>query len=334
MIETAVQIFTQVAGGTVAAVGSGVGQAVSDLVRERLAGSESGRSAIRAVEAQPADPGAAAGLRTLLRAEADADPDFARQIAAALAAGSPPAEPPKQVSGSITIDGSTVRGRNTISLGPVTFNNTRNARYSLLSAALVVVVLVAMGLYGGTRLITGDDQGQAKSVTPLSDAAAYQVLPDLASLPTGWTQPKAPGIGGAQVPESAGLSYFASVDFLMGDPDADLHISVAAFTSAEKAHAFHLKTEGNNSDDGGGRPVALPRVGDESFADSFPSGNGEGSGSSVSFRVGTILMTITGEDVDGRPFNGTWLKALGKMMAERAQQAQNDQEPTASVRNA
>ncbi|MEU1494833.1 hypothetical protein ACFYPA_36870 [Streptomyces sp. NPDC005775] len=334
MIETVVQIFTQVAGGTVAAVGSGVGQLVSDLVRERLAGSESGRLAIQAAEAQPADPAAAAELRALLQAEVDADPDFARQIVAALSTGSTPAEPPRQVSGSITIDGSTVRGRNTISLGPVTFNNTRNARYSLLAAALVLVALVAVGLYGGSRLITGDDPGRQKSVTQLSDAVAYQVLPDLASLPEGWTQPEAADVGGSHLPESAGLSYLGTADFLMGDSEADLHISVAAFTTAEKAHALYLKTEEDNSEDGSGLSVSLPRVGDESSAESHPSGNGEESGSSVSLRVGTVLMFITGDDIDGRPFNGTWLKDLGKMMAERAQQAQNGQEPTASARNA
>ncbi|AYN37795.1 hypothetical protein D9753_01095 [Streptomyces dangxiongensis] len=243
------------------------------------------------------------------------------------------AGPPQPVSGSITLDGSTVRGRNTISLGPVTFNHTRNAHFSLLAAAIVFVALVALGLYGGTRLITADDPGQEKAVTPLSDAAASQVLPDLASLPAGWTQPEAPDIGGAHVPKSAGLTYFASVGFLMGDPDADLHVRVATFASAEKAHAFHLQTEDSYTKEVGRSPVSLPRVGDENYITSYPAGNGEGSGSTLSLRVGTVLMLVSGEDVEGRPFNGTWLKILGRMMAERAQQAQNGQEPTATARN-
>ncbi|MFF1282919.1 hypothetical protein ACFVY4_19485 [Streptomyces sp. NPDC058299] len=323
-------MLAQAAGGTVTAVGSGAGQMVTDLVRERLARSDTGRSAIRSVEAQPADPQAAAGLRAVLQAEVDADPDFARQIAAALAA-----VPPQPVSGSITIDGSTVRGRNTISLGPVTINNTRNARYSLLTAALVFVALVALGVYGGARLIAGDDPGQGKSVTPLTDAAAYQVLPDLAGLPPGWTQPKAPDIGGAQMPESAGLTYMASVDFLMGAPDADLHIRVAAFTSAEKAHNLYLRGEESDRDikKTGRSSVSMPRFGDESHVISYPAANGEESGSALSWRVGTVWMLVSGEDLEGQPFNGTWLKALGKMMSERAQQAQNGQEPTATVRN-
>ncbi|WP_406144621.1 hypothetical protein [Streptomyces anulatus] len=333
MLETVVQIVTQVAGGTLTAVGTGVGQAVSDLVRERLGGSEAGRSAIQAIEARPTDQGAAAELRASLQAEMDADPEFTGRIAAVLAAGPPPAELPKVTSGSVTIDGSTVRGRNTISLGPVTINNTRNNRYSLLAAALVLVTLLALSLYGGVRLIAGDDAGQGKSVTPLSDADALHVLPDLASLPATWTQPEAPDIGGAQVPESAGLSYIASVDFLMGDSDADLLIRVAAFTSAQKAHAFHRKTEEAEGEPGGGFAGSLPRVGDESFAGSFPGTNGEAAGSAMSFRVGTVLILVRGEDTDGRPFNGTWLKGLATMMAERAQQAQNGQEPSASVRN-
>ncbi|MGW3928594.1 hypothetical protein ACWECC_10875 [Streptomyces microflavus] len=334
MVEAVVQIFTQVAGGTVAAVGSGVGQLVSDLVRERLSSSESGRSAIQAVEARPADPETAAGLRALLQTEMDADPDFARQVAAALSAGPPPTEPPRQVSGSITIDGATVKGRNTISLGPVTFNNTRNTRFSLLAAALVFIALVAMGLYSGVRVLTTEDPGRQNPATPLSDTVARQVLPDLASLPEAWTQPEEPDIGGAHLPESAGLSYFVSADFLMGDPEANLSISVAAFTSAEKAHAWYLRNQERIGEDANGSSEPLLSVGDESSADSYPSGNGEKSGSAILLRVGTVLMTVDGKDIDGRPFNGTWLKNLGEMMAERAQQAQYGQEPTASARNA
>ncbi|WP_328387188.1 hypothetical protein OHS81_26700 [Streptomyces sp. NBC_00400] len=332
MVETVVQILTQMTGGTAAAVGTGVGQAISDVVRGRLTRSDDGRSAMRAVDERPGDPVAVEELRALLRAEMDADPDFAGQIATVLA-GAPPAESPRSVSGGITIDGSTLRGRNTISLGPVTFHNTRNARFSLLAAALVFVALVALGIYGGARLVTGGGGAQERSVTALSAGALRQVLPELSSLPPGWTQPEGPKSGKSHLRKGFGLTHLDSADYLMGDPDAKLHCSVAAFTSADKASALYRKNQVDERETGTTR-VPLPQIGDESYASSYPPGNGNEGGIVLNMRVGSVLVIISGGGSDGQPFETSRLEVLGKMLAERAQQAQNGQKPAATARNA
>ncbi|MFH9662624.1 hypothetical protein ACH4NF_31295 [Streptomyces sp. NPDC017248] len=334
MVETVVQIFAQMAGGTAAAVGTGVGQAVADIVRERLAHSEVGRSAMRAVEERPADPVAGSQLRALLQSELDADPDFARKISLALA-GSPPAESPRSALGSITIDGSTLRGQNTISLGPVTLHNTRNVRFSLLAGALVFVALIAAGIYGGTQLVTGSGGQEARSVTALSAGATRRVLPELSALPAGWTQSAGPKAEEAnERSKEMGLTHLESVVFLMRSPNAELQLSVAAFASADKAAAYYRGVKEQEVASREDAQVPVSQTGDESFASSIPPGNGKEGRLDLIMRVGTVIVLIGGDSVEGQPFEASRLEVLAKMMAERAQQAQNGQEPVAAARNA
>ncbi|MCL7493149.1 hypothetical protein M8I34_17285 [Streptomyces sp. MCA2] len=169
MVETVLQIIMQMASGAAATAGTEMGQNISTMVRDRLGGTDRGSTALRAVEDRPEDPAAVDELRALLQAEVDADPEFAESIAAALAAPAA-AEPTRTTIGSITLQGTTVRGRNTFSLGSVTFNNTRNVRLSLLAAALVFLALVALGIYGGAQLIVGDDPAHRPTATTSGQA--------------------------------------------------------------------------------------------------------------------------------------------------------------------
>ncbi|MFI6230147.1 hypothetical protein ACIBCR_22900 [Micromonospora echinospora] len=166
MVETVLQLIMQMAGGSAAAAGTEMGQTIFAMVRDRLARTDRGATALRAIEDRPDDPAAVDELRTLLRAEVDADPDFAKRITAALAA-----EPARTTTGSITIESSTVRGRNVFSLGPVTVSNTRNVRLSLLAVALVFVALVALAIYGGADLIVGGGPVHSPTSTTRAQAA-------------------------------------------------------------------------------------------------------------------------------------------------------------------
>ncbi|BCK73669.1 hypothetical protein Srufu_076220 [Streptomyces libani subsp. rufus] len=335
MVETVVQIFAQMAGGALTSVGTGVGQAVSDIVRERFATDERGRSAVQAVDEQPGSPEAAASLRSVLRAELEADPEFARKISAALEEP-PPAASSRSASGSITIDGTTMRGNQTIALGPVTFHNTRNVRLSLVGAALVFLALVILGIYGGARLVTGGDPGEERAVTALSAAELRQVIPGPGSLPAKWTRPKPPEhVMGRKAP---GLVTAEAVGYLMGDPEAEMSIVAAGFTDAGKASDFLRAMKKSNDPDGQaekkGIIISMPKIGDELWAVTNPASSMYSGGAYLALRVGTVLVTIHGDDTDDQAFSTSRLEVLARMMAERAQQAQNGQAPTAYVRNA
>ncbi|MFC5915431.1 hypothetical protein [Streptomyces pulveraceus] len=335
MVETVVQIFTQMAGGALTSVGTGVGQAVSDIVRERFATDERGRSALQAVDDQPGSPEAAASLGSVLRAELEADPEFARKISAALEE-IPPAVSSRAASGSITIDRTTMRGSQTIALGPVTFHNTRNVRLSLVGAALVFLALVILGIYGGTRLVTGGGPDQERAVTALSAADLRQIIPGPGSLPAKWTRPKPPEhLTGRQAP---GLVATESVDYLMGDPDAQLSIIAAGFTDADKASDFLRAVKKSTGREGQAEKedasLPMPDIGDEVWAVVGSASSDSPGGAYAVMRIGTVVVSINGYDTDDQAFATSRLEVLARMMSERAQQAQNGQAPTAYVRDA
>ncbi|MEU8465694.1 hypothetical protein [Streptomyces sp. NPDC029003] len=215
MALSAVQILTGLATGAATAVGNEAGRAVSDLVRARLGASEDGRAALDGVRADPADPSAVRGLQEAIREALAADPDFHSRLAVVLA-GPPPNVPPTgavspHYTGSIIIGGSSKVRNSQISLGPLTITNNRATRASLTGIAALLVALLALGLYRGVQLLTGDDSPRSataastdpksstatpsRSASGTSDDAApvvrdaakvQQILPDTASLPQGW----------------------------------------------------------------------------------------------------------------------------------------------------
>ncbi|MFG1804622.1 hypothetical protein ACGFI4_31210 [Micromonospora carbonacea] len=294
MVEAVLQLIMQMAGGTAVAAGTEVGQAVSTMVRDRLAVTDRGPAALRAVEARPDDPAAVGELRTLLQAEVDADPGFAERLAEALAA----ARPAHTTTGSITFQGATVRGRNVISLGSVTIRNTRNVRLSLLAAALVFVALVALGTYGGAQLIIGDDP-PVPGPTATTRAQAGPGSDSPREEPTKAEPETSPYLGDAvlgesDVPEnwasSGWTSYLALLNFMADEggcdalpdptyPGPSLGVSGAYGSGSEgiglDLHKHDDPAEAERALDWhrtnellcmGGGFVALPTMGDETAA--------------------------------------------------------------------
>ncbi|WP_101391789.1 hypothetical protein [Streptomyces sp. TLI_146] len=218
MALSAAQILTGLTTGAATAAGNEAGRAVGDLVRARLGTSEEGRAALDGVSADPADLSALRGLQEAISEALAADPDFRTRLAVVLA-GPPPDAPPAhavspQYTGSIIIGGGSKVRNSQISLGPLTITNTRATRASLTGIAALLVALLALGLYRGVQLLTGDDSPRSAAGAPsgqksptatpsraasgtsddsddaapvVTDAAkGQQILPDVASLPQGW----------------------------------------------------------------------------------------------------------------------------------------------------
>ncbi|WP_158939129.1 hypothetical protein [Streptomyces sp. NRRL S-87] len=163
LVAAAVRTMTELGSGAAGAAATGAGQALSDLVRQRLTAGATGRAALAAVDERPGDEAAAEGLRDELASLVAADGAFAAELARALApllAGPPPPAPPAPHGpGSIVIDGgSRVRG-STIALGPVTFADTPSGRAALVAVCAGLAVLVVILVYGGAQLL-GDDPGR------------------------------------------------------------------------------------------------------------------------------------------------------------------------------
>ncbi|MEV7190886.1 hypothetical protein AB0N81_03625 [Streptomyces sp. NPDC093510] len=243
VVAEAVRVMTGFAGGAAGAVGAEVGQTVSDLVRQRIGGSPSGRAVLDVVEERPQDPEALAALREAVRERVAADPEFAARLAEALAgpppagpptagppaADPPPAEPPREYTGSIVIDGGAkVRG-STLSLGPVTFNNTPAGRTALVASLAVLLVLVVFAVYGGTQAFSGEDSpGSDRASVPgarsQSDGAA-----------TGGGSDAGPGTGtgaGTGVDGTDGADKAGGAEKPVPLADADAVLSVLPDTTS------------------------------------------------------------------------------------------------------
>ncbi|MFF8645125.1 hypothetical protein [Streptomyces sp. NPDC015345] len=358
VVAEAVRVMTGFAGGAAGAVGAEVGQTVSDLVRQRVGGDPSGRAALDVVEERPQDPEALAALREAVRERVAADPEFAARLAEALAgpppagppaAGPPPAEPPREYTGSIVIDGGAkVRG-STLSLGPVTFNNTPGGRTALVACLAVLVVLIVLAVYGGTQAFSGDDSpggegGVAASGVkagdatvggagtgagdgewkpqPLADAdAVMRVLPGTTSLESGWTVSSEPTADVSS--QDDGSTYEATVAY-QGSHGMDTRFRVLAYPSTGKASAA-FRALSRKAADGGARRMTMPAVGDELVAFSVSEGGGGYVTETTNYtmvRTGTVLTVVTGEDNEDRRYDSDDLRSVTQLMSDRARAAQ------------
>jgi hypothetical protein len=234
----AVGAVTAVAAGAAGSIGEGAGTAVAELVRARLAGSERGRAALQGLDTDPENTAARSEARDALREEIEADPELQRQLVTELTSSE------THTSGSIVLTGSKM-SRSQISLGPLTINNTRSARSSLAVAAALLALLVALGAYGGTQLITTDDSpddnpssdGTQHTSRALTVEETRQVPPDMHSMPAGWQELQAPTSHPADsnLACHSGASEYTTPSLTDGGPRVYANFYVAACESPRLA---------------------------------------------------------------------------------------------------
>ncbi|WP_329169929.1 hypothetical protein OG754_00965 [Streptomyces decoyicus] len=347
MIESLLQIVQQVALGSASAAGAEVGQAIASAIRNRLGGTDRGREALDSLDQQPEDPATVAAVGDLLRAEVDADPAFAERLSALLAQQRP-AGPARVTTGSITLDGTTVRGRNTISLGPVSISNTRNVRLSLMAAAVTFVGLVGLGVYGGVRLANGPEVkdrppqtaatnpsgGESPSrraarpeweptVTALPASALLSVLPAPSEVPPYLTYHSEPdSITFAKEGKWGKLATAFVFYNLKGSQNVTFWLEVTSYINVSKAKTiwpFEIERVRDYSAPFAGsdlpqwttKALPPPDVGDESWMGSAtPSKGPEGERIGTVARVGSVTVAVTVRGV-GRSPSDKDFKAVG-----------------------
>ncbi|MER7077609.1 hypothetical protein SAMN02982929_04295 [Saccharopolyspora kobensis] len=151
-----VQMMSALASGQPVQEGA---QRVYDLVRERVLNSDVGQSAWNQFEQSPTEPAGQALLQSVVRDAISSDPEFARQLQESASSYTPTQGSSSAVGGNqenVTITNvSGIRGRNHISIGPMTINNNRQTRLSLVGAALLLLLLLGFGTYGAVTLVIG-----------------------------------------------------------------------------------------------------------------------------------------------------------------------------------
>lgn len=285
----------------------------------------------------PDDADARARLREKLAEVLAEDPAFAAYLMSVMAPPRP-AHPPTNV-GSIHVDRN-ARARGTFVLGDQAVTRIRTGDPLAVVSLVAVVAVLALALYGLVGLVGGDDggggggrswSGSRGSVTVLKDPETVKaVLPDLHSMPTGWTITDEPSI---LVGEAACAEVYRSCDGVLSVAQSSFHdqfnqsasFGVIACASAEDARRLYTQLIAEPQADSEAKPLSMPALGHESAAFEMSDRMGQ-----ALVRVGTTLVWAEERGNNG-DYQVETLEKLLRMAAARAQEAQDGRTPGASA---
>ncbi|MEV7420177.1 hypothetical protein [Streptomyces sp. NPDC089919] len=330
LAAAAVDAVARAGAAALTAVGTGAGNTAVEIVRGRLSGVQQGPEAVSAVERAPEDADARARLREKLAAVLAEDPAFASYLASVLAPPRP-AEPPSHTTGSIHIDRG-ARAKGTFVLGDQAITKIRKGDPVALLGLGAVIVVLALVVYGLAGLIGGDDDasaggGSGHKVTALKDLETVKsVAPDLHAMPAGWASTSEPSVSkrgsNACKPSEPGCEGVLSIARSQFDSQSRQSVAfvVAACASAEAAKTTYrdaLKEARR------GKPLSVSAAGQESMAYEVSTGEARAVA-----RIGTVVVSVT-EESEGGTYEVATLDSLLRMVAARAQQAQDGETPSA-----
>ncbi|WP_326671672.1 hypothetical protein [Streptomyces sp. NBC_01257] len=352
--------MSQASSGAAGALGGAAGAEASRLVRERLVSSPEGRAALDPADG---DPDEASRLITAALTE---DPEFARRLEQLREASRQ--QPSAAPTAGRDIYQATVGERarhNTIAFGPLTLRKDR-APVTLTALLLVVALVLGFAVYGLAQALGGDDSdsgspyaiggaGEAmdsggsgagsaqdataggaggKSAPVRNPRLAKGILPDLRSMPSGWSlaeeaetrQTSEDSCSG----DCGGLLSEGEVTYAPSGTSDLASILVEAYESAEAAATGY---ETRVDDVGSAEDVSsmsLDQLGDVSAAFSRQEYTGSAYKYSMAtvVRAGTVVLRVTyGGGYE--ELNSSVLTGIASMVTERAHQAQNGEDPSA-----
>ncbi|MFF5474736.1 hypothetical protein [Streptomyces achromogenes] len=321
----AVTVMTATATGAAGAVGQGAGTAVAEVLRARLVSTERGRAALDTLSRAPEDRAVQDAARSVVREEIEADPELRRRLLSQLTA------PGTSATGSLLISGSRV-SRSSITLGPLTINNTRGGRVVIALVAAVLLALVVLGVYGGVHLIMVDgspessrDDSARTTVRALNVNEVKRVVPDLTSMPSGW---KRSGSVTAGKDDDNGCSG-ARADFVTAYGRTSAGTLVHARFRVWSCPSVALSSKGfeeirSGIAHSGATAVSLPELGDQRAAAALRDAGMDETTVHAVVRVGTVLIEQEYGPVlpDDREWSAEF-EHLAAMTAARAQRVQS-----------
>ncbi|MEU3662505.1 hypothetical protein AB0E77_22580 [Streptomyces sp. NPDC032940] len=326
LATTAVAILTATATGAAGAVGQNAGTAAIEALRARVGSTERGRAALETLRDAPEDPAAREAARSVVQEEIEADPELRHRLHVHMTA------PVTHVRDTLLISGSRV-SRSSISLGPLTVNNTRGGRALVSVVAALLVALVALVVYGGAGLILVDDSpdssggaGAGRAVRALNAGELRRVVPDLTSMPSGWERsgPVATGTD-----EEHGCSM-AEARFVTADGRSSAGKLVHALFTVWSCPKAAVSAQGYeetvsaiaHNNEAAGLP--LPELGDQRFAITHYNPDLDEATAHAVLRVGTVLIELEYDPVlsEDAEWNAEF-EQMASTVATRAQEVQN-----------
>ncbi|MEV6806626.1 hypothetical protein [Streptomyces sp. NPDC051132] len=361
-------LLTQASNGAAGAIGGAAGAEASRLMRERLGSSPEGRAAL--------DPGSGdlGETERQVAAVLASDPAFARRLEQLYEAWRrAPTAGPRVGRDMYNAHIGDRSQHNTISFGPLTVRKDSLTPTNVTLVLLAVALVMGLAVYGLSKAVGGDDTavrgpwagagpdgdgsgvpaagsgsgagdggGADRKVAPVKDLELLrEVLPDVRSMPSGWSLSEEADVHKATKDDScreggcAGLRSLGGVAY--ADPGAanKAYIAIEAYDSAETAAAGYQRWSEGTSKEGDDSSMSLGPIGDESVAYS----GRESTGSAGTYHMHTIARagTVMIDIVYGGGYHEldpTVLTRIARMVVERARQAQNAEQPTAAVAEA
>ncbi|MEU2133807.1 hypothetical protein [Streptomyces sp. NPDC018352] len=284
-------------------MGEQAGAAVAQVVRDRLGTSDRGRAALADLEETGASPDAQAGASAVLAEEIETDPRLRHALTVHLN------EP--HAAGGVVIDRSRMRGDNPIMVGSSGTINIRKptsaaGMVALALAVLVVLAVIVLAVYGGSRILTSNDppdsghgptsgtvgknDGSASSsgsgsgsgseertTAPraLTAAEAKNVVPALGDMPAGWAEFSKRN--GFTLEPATGFPYEESKGCNRGtaiyeNPEKNsgnlqmLYVVTSCRDVRKVIDGYAESLKRTETSDPEETRIAMPKCGDESFA--------------------------------------------------------------------
>ncbi|MFE5587048.1 hypothetical protein [Kitasatospora sp. NPDC056531] len=324
----------------------GPGQAAAEVVRARLRLMPEGARAVAALEASPHDPRAREGLTAAVTRLLATDVAFAQYVATT-ELGRPADPTTVHLLVGPETDPATVQLR-TDSPGPSTVQlrvdpavaNARvlaarrgNAGIIVALALVLIAALVALGINLGSRpLLHPNGPDFAHAARTVRDPARVQgVLPDVAAMPGGWQVESGPQSGAGSgtdapclLPDACDQQLaYATVTF-RAVPVQSVQFTVVTFASPETAGRAFATRLALVDGEVGATAVTIPPIGDQSAARERGSSMAE-----ALVRVGSTLLYVRDQG-PGAAVATPALTLFARLLAERAQQAQDGHTPDAT----
>ncbi|MEU4352941.1 hypothetical protein [Streptomyces sp. NPDC023838] len=356
-------LLTQASNGAAGAIGGAAGAEASRLMRERLGASPEDRATL---DPGSGDPGE---MQRQVAAALAADPEFARRIEQLYEATRrhPTAAPHAGRDLYQAHIGDRAKN-NTISFGPLTLRKESLTPTTVTAMLLAVALVIGLAGYGLTKAVGGDGDavrtpsigadaggggsedlaagsgsgakggGKGRKAAPVKDLTLLKkVLPDVQSMPSGWSLFEPADVEEATTDAScredgcAGVRGTGGVAYADSGASNKAYIAIEAFDSAETAAAGYKRWSEGVGKKGGESRMSLGSIGDQSVAYS----GRESTDSASTFhmraiaRAGTVMIDIF-YGGGYHELDPTVLTRIAQMVAERARQAQNAEQPSAT----
>ncbi|MBB5926796.1 hypothetical protein [Streptomyces echinatus] len=359
-------LLTQASNGAAGAIGGAAGAEASRLVRERLGSSSEGRAAL---DPENGDPDEAARQVT---AVLNADPGFAGRLERLHeAAQRQPSAAPYAGRDIYQASVGERAKNNTIAFGPLTLRKDR-APITVTALLLVVALVLGFAVYGLVQALSGDSRSGAHGTAsggqtgatdsdgsdvpwtgneaaggeggwkdaPVRDLQlAKAILPDLRSMPAGWSLAEKAETqtvtSDSCSGDCGGLLSEGEVTYAVSGTSDQASIQVEAYETVDTAATGYEQRADNVGSGDSVASMSLEQLGDKSVAFSRQ----EYTGSEYTYamatvvRAGTVVIRVTyGGGYD--KLDSAVLSGIARMVTERARQAQNGEEPSATLTEA